>query len=982
MSRYRSANSILVGAFALAALVAVLGARPGSERLLVPRDVQETAGDASPRVGETVHVEGVVTAVSPHLAFFYVGDVASGPWSGVKVEGQVAERFRGESVVVFGEVQEYFGETRLLAHHVESHGAGSLPPPADVTVADLLSNAEPWEGVLIRILDVTTESASSSFGEFLIGDATASGAEVDDEFFTSYVAEAGDHFDSMTGVLAYGFGDFHLEPRDDADLVGWSSGRNFDGRVRVTVVDEVQRPLPSKITFFRVGGGPLSLGPEHRANASEDVAYLALGQGEVAVPSGSYDVVVSRGIEYGLHRERITVASGGTAQVSATLAREVDTSQWISGDFHLHAAPSSDTAMPVPGRVISLAAEGVDWAVATDHNMVTDYGPVIGSLGLQDWIRSSVGAEITTRSPSFGHFNAWPLVAGTTTPPYEGLSPAGLFASARTGAKDEVVQVNHPSIPEWANQYFDIHAMNPYTGEPEQGDFSWDFDAVEVFNGRHLDQGRTTLAVWMRFLNNGRFITATGNSDSHHLVYAEPGYPRNFVRLPEGGEASESDLVEAVRRGASFVSYGPILDFTIHGGGLGDLVAANADGSVELNLRVQCPSWMKPEEGLIWANGKELRSFPLAVDAAGELDIQRVFVDRPKQDTWYVLQVDGRGSLDPVRRGGFHPFAVTNPIRVDVDGDGKFTPPGNVADQVLVQEIDEVDESGVIRHAERWVSVEGRALTDTGFLDPSSGNFYLDDATGGVQVLEKPGTVTPVSRGDRVWVGGFVSQILGELRLVDAYVENRGPEGDVAAIGTVATGSLDFLREPWEGRVVRVAGANVVSGSWPIGSAGGQVVVDDGTGAAPLVIPAGVVIPEDAADLMDFEFTAVLSQRDFSSPYLDRYRLLLRRASDLVGPGGRALGVSLDPRTLGAAFPNPFRQELRIPYQGWGAGPSRVEVIDVTGRLVRELSVPEGAAGVLVWNGRDQSGKQAANGVYWVRDLAGRSQPQRVVKLR
>ena len=53
------------------------------------------------------------------------------------------------------------------------------------------------------------------------------------------------------------------------------------------------------------------------------------------------------------------------------------------------------------------------------------------------------------------------------------------------------------------------------------------------------------------------------------------------------------------------------------------------------------------------------------------------FTLRPKVDTWYVVVVRGNRSLDPVvpklgDRDVF-PLAFSNPIWVDVDGDGKFT---------------------------------------------------------------------------------------------------------------------------------------------------------------------------------------------------------------------------------------------------------------------------------------------------------------------
>ncbi len=64
----------------------------------------------------------------------------------------------------------------------------------------------------------------------------------------------------------------------------------------------------------------------------------------------------------------------------------VDTRGWISADLHVHAVPSLDAPTPLVERVRSLAAAGVEVAVATDHNVVTDYAPAIRERGLEPWL--------------------------------------------------------------------------------------------------------------------------------------------------------------------------------------------------------------------------------------------------------------------------------------------------------------------------------------------------------------------------------------------------------------------------------------------------------------------------------------------------------------------------------------------------------------------------------------------------------------------
>jgi hypothetical protein len=193
--------------------------------------------------------------------------------------------------------------------------------------------------------------------------------------------------------------------------------------------------------------------------------------------------------------------------------------------------------------------------------------------------------------------------------------------------------------------------------------------------------------------------------------------------------------------------------------------------------------------------------------------------------------------------------------------------------------------------------------------------------------------------------------------------------------------------EPLEGRVVAIAGANVVGGSWPTGGAEGVVTVDDGSGPVTLLVPRGVSVPPEAGGLQDFPFTALVTQRDFSPPFLSGYRLTLRDGQDLLGRGPGATDARLAGAaglSFGTPRPNPFRGEIRVPLSGRpGGAVPRVEVLDVTGRRVRSL-VPESAgAGRIVWDGRDSGGRSVAAGVYYLR-LRGTADARtvRVVKLQ
>ncbi|MBM4116175.1 choice-of-anchor D domain-containing protein [bacterium] len=88
---------------------------------------------------------------------------------------------------------------------------------------------------------------------------------------------------------------------------------------------------------------------------------------------------------------------------------------------------------------------------------------------------------------------------------------------------------------------------------------------------------------------------------------------------------------------------------------------------------------------------------------------------------------------------------------------------------------------------------------------------------------------------------------------------------------------------------------------------------------------------------------------------------------------------------LAAAHPNPFNPNVTVPFSLAAAGRARLAVYDVPGRLVRELLNEPRPAGehAVVWDGRDEAGRAAGTGVYFVRlEAAGLAESQKLVLLR
>lgn len=125
------------------------------------------------------------------------------------------------------------------------------------------------------------------------------------------------------------------------------------------------------------------------------------------------------------------------------------------------------------------------------------------------------------------------------------------------------------------------------------------------------------------------------------------------------------------------------------------------------------------------------------------------------------------------------------------------------------------------------------------------------------------------------------------------------------------------------------------------------------------------------------------------TPLVDPFELLTPTATAaLLTPGGMVVGSTKNRILLGrsdatvsapaavaapgielAAAPDPFREATEVRFSLPHAGPIRVTVHDLAGRLVADLASGRRAAGAhsVRWDGRGRGGRPAPAGVYFVR---------------
>ncbi len=200
------------------------GGGGGGGEILTCYQVQGQAG-SSPYEGMMVSVTGIVTVGSKEYyspgssQYAVIQDQGGGEWSGLVIfgyDGVLDDLTRGDSVVIHGKVQEYYGLTELTNPEVLVRSPGhSVPQPRSITTGDL--SQEKWEGVLCRLNDVEVTNPDLGYGEFAVDDGSGA-CVVDDLGIYGFTVSQGQKFASMVGVVWYSFGNFKLEPRNLEDI--------------------------------------------------------------------------------------------------------------------------------------------------------------------------------------------------------------------------------------------------------------------------------------------------------------------------------------------------------------------------------------------------------------------------------------------------------------------------------------------------------------------------------------------------------------------------------------------------------------------------------------------------------------------------------------------------------------------------------------------------------------------------------------------
>ncbi|MBM3783020.1 MAG: hypothetical protein FJW30_01605 [Acidobacteria bacterium] len=340
------------------------------------------------------------------------------------------------------------------------------------------------------------------------------------------------------------------------------------------------------------------------------------GAFKVDLPAGETTLIVMNGLERIPVTRKVTIQPGQTAAVNVALERFTDWKArgWYSGSDHIHMNYGGNLHNTPENMLFMAAAEDLDVVgekIANKDNRVFDHQFFDGPF---DTKRSTPGRILSFgqewRPPFWGHLNlinlSKHLIAPFTTG-YEETAIDSLYPSS--------TDIYRAAVKQGALGGF-VHA---FPAEPEKNGyglargFAHDM-ALESFQYIEIMTSATYAMhgarVWHRALNCGYRITAAGGEDSITGLHRTPilGSGRMYAYM--GPKLTWQGWVEAIRKGRTFVTNGPLLSLTVNGQRPGSQIDVTPGASVRVAAIVE--SAFPVDKVELFLNGEPVQS----VDAA------------------------------------------------------------------------------------------------------------------------------------------------------------------------------------------------------------------------------------------------------------------------------------------------------------------------------------------------------------------------------
>jgi hypothetical protein len=436
-----------------------------------------------------------------------------------------------------------------------------------------------------------------------------------------------------------------------------ATGQPTPVRIRFTGPDGTYYAPFGRLTEFATKPG-VNVGGNVRIG-SEAYAYID-GTCEVRLPPGRITVAISKGPEYLPVRTEVHLPPGKLA-LRFEVRRWIDlrTEGWYSGDTRAHNLTPHAALLEAAAEDLAvvnlLARESAAGSDGTRHIALPNILAFSGQRPALEMPGHQVVVNTLNRHPTLGEL----LLLNCHRPVYP------LTFGGDTGLDDW-------SLADWCDQCHRKAGLVVGEGflggarEPAPGELLADLilgkvDALQLgaFDNPQDDfdwDDETVLDDWYKLLRSGFRVPVVGGSGkcSNHEVL---GSRRTYARLPPGQEYTYKNWIEAVRAGRTFVTSGPLLEFTVNGVEPGGVVRLPASGGkVAVRAVARSVAAFDRLEVLCGAIGMRPTGTPPTASLEAELAFTR--------SGWLAARCCDSGSTPP-----WGPVAAqSSPVYVEVEG--------------------------------------------------------------------------------------------------------------------------------------------------------------------------------------------------------------------------------------------------------------------------------------------------------------------------
>ncbi|MGH9856693.1 MAG: CehA/McbA family metallohydrolase, partial [Acidobacteriota bacterium] len=444
--------------------------------------------------------------------------------------------------------------------------------------------------------------------------------------------------------------------------------------VSLTVYDASGKPAPARVSV--TGSDQRTYAP-HDAWIHGDDAFVrserpfepyyfhTQGKSEIQVPAGKVTVEVMRGFEYELAKITADAAKDSRQQLEIRLKRldlPEDWKTWISGDLHVHMNYGGAYRNTPERLMMQAAAENLPVVynlIVNKEQRIPDidyYSPVADPLSNTN--RMLVHSQ-EFHTSYWGHMGLLNLKQNYLIPDYSAYANTG--AASPYPSNTTVGKLAH-------KQGALVGYVHPFDTVPDPSDKNTRLvhelpvgvalGTVDYFEVVGFSDHKATAEVWYKLLNSGFRIAAGAGTDAMANFASLRGpLGTNRVYVHHTGALQPDSWNQNLRNGHSFVTNGPLLQFTIDEKEPGNELKFSAAQQVEFKATLR--SIIPVDHLEIVNNGKVVQTLDLKGDRktgdfSGTLKVP--------ESGWYLLRAWNEKPTYPVL--DIYPYATTNPVHI------------------------------------------------------------------------------------------------------------------------------------------------------------------------------------------------------------------------------------------------------------------------------------------------------------------------------